>query len=73
MAMNLGVMISMLLGEVLPPDLDVEALKGTEMWRMIYFWFPGSLYVFILLAYLFTIRYDSIKNLIKTKQYEYAT
>jgi hypothetical protein len=31
------------------------------------------MFVFILMAYLFTIRYDSIKNLIKTKQYDKAS
>ena len=66
MSMNLGVMIAFLLAEFLPEDTDTVALKETELWRIAYFWLPGCLYLIILFAYMFTIKYDSIKNLIQT-------
>ena len=57
---------------LLPEDIDKEALKTTEMWRLFYLWFPGSLFTIMLFALTFTIKYDSIKNLIITGNIEEA-
>ena len=65
MAMNFGVMVSFIIGEVLPDDTDIIGLETTEKWRVSYFWFPLSCFLTLLFAFKFTIRYDSIKNLIK--------
>ena len=57
-----GTLAAYFLGEILPND--DEALKNTPRWRVFYFYFPGGLYLLVLLAFIFTIKHDSIKHLI---------
>ena len=66
MSLNAGLMIAFFMAEFLPDDQDEIALKSTERWRIFYFWLPGSIYCIILISLIFTIRHDSIKNLITT-------
>ena len=61
---SLGTLFSYLLGEILPADTDLEALRKTERWRAFYFYFPGASYVLVLLAFIFTVKHDSVKFLV---------
>ena len=59
-----GVFVAFMWGEYLPSDKNIPELEHTNKWRMIYFYFPASLYLLYLLAMLFIIKEDSIKYLI---------
>ena len=43
---TLGFLGASLWAEYLPQDNDKKALKESENWRMIYFYFPGALVLF---------------------------
>ena len=64
--------MAFLLGEILPEDTDKDALKETEKWRIMYFIYPGAIYLVTLLSLIFIIKYDSIKNLITKGKIEEA-
>ena len=53
-------MIAMVMGEGLPDDSDVQALRDSQFWRVI-FGFPLVLYVFCLFGSVFYVKYESIK------------
>jgi MFS family permease len=60
----LGSLIAYLIAEILPKDDDTEGLLQTELWRVIYFYFPLSLLIIFLSLCVFVARYDSPKYLI---------
>ncbi len=59
-----GSIIAFLLGEILPDDQDTDSLKNTERWRIIYVYFPVTLYALTLFGFIFILKEDSIKYLI---------
>jgi len=59
-----GTFFSYLLGELLPADTDAEALKATDRWRILYFYFPATIYIILLFCFIFTVRHDSVKFLV---------
>ena len=61
---TLGVFVAFMWGEYLPSDKDTWELEHTNKWRVIYFYFPASLYLLYLIALLFVLKEDSIKYLI---------
>ena len=61
---NVGTLAAYLLGELLPDEKATAALKASEVWRVFYFYFPAAMYIVVLLALLFTIKHDSVKNLV---------
>ena len=60
----MGTLSAYLLGELLPEEHDEDKLRETEVWRVFYFYFPATLHIIVLVSLLFTIKYDSVKNLI---------
>ena len=67
LAQALGGFFSYLLALILPEDEEVEELLNTDKWRIIYFYFPGSLFLVSLMGFIFVVKHDSIKNLINKK------
>ena len=65
-SMALGSLNAYCLGYILPYNQDVQALKETDRWLIIYFWFPLILYVCMILGLVFVVRYDAIKFLINS-------
>ena len=61
---NLGTFSSFLIGAILPKDDNIEAMKQTELWKVILVYVPISLYVLALLGLLTIVRHDSIKFLV---------
>ena len=50
---GLGSLIAFFFGEIIPPDTDTNALMKDTNWRIIYVYFPLSLYAFIILSFSF--------------------
>lgn len=71
-AQQVGTVSAYSLGEFLPPDDDIEALKVTDRWLVIYVWFPVTMQLLCMLCLTFVVRYDSIKFLIVKGEYEEA-
>ena len=61
---TVGTLAGYALGAILPADNDIPALKADERWRVLYFYFPGTMLILVILLFLFVIRYDSVKFLI---------
>ena len=59
-----GSIIAFMLGEILPDDKDTDSLRNTERWRIIYVYFPLTLYIITLSGFIFILKEDSIKFLI---------
>ena len=59
-----GSIIAFMLGEILPDDLDTDSLRNTERWRIIYVYFPVTLYILTLFGFIFILKEDSIKFLV---------
>ena len=53
-----------MLAEILPKDDDIEGLKATDNWKIIYCYFPGGLHCLVLFLLCTFIKHDSIKNLV---------
>ena len=69
--MQLGVLLSTLAGEVLPPETDTEALKHNESWRFIFFLQP-ALYILVLILFYIFVGHDPPKYLVLTGQEDKA-
>lgn len=59
----MGTIAAYFWGEILPDDEDTAALKSSNTWRLIYFYFPFVLYLITILGLLFVVRQDSVKFL----------
>ena len=58
-------------GAYLPADSDIDNLKNTERWRVLFFYFPLALYITFGLILVFSIKFDSIKfNITKNRNKE---
>ena len=66
---NVGSFVALCSGAILPPENDHEALKASEMWRVI-FGFTLPLYVFIIVVLLTVIKDDSPKFLLIQRKRE---
>ena len=67
-----GNMTGFLWGEYLPDDHDTKGLHDTERWRVIFFYFPFSLYTLFALALIFSIKFEPIKYNITKNRIEEA-
>lgn len=67
-----GGVCAYMLGEFLPKDKDVVAMDNTEIWRVFYFYFPATWFALAFLSLVFTIKYDSIKNLVTKNEIKEA-
>ena len=63
-SLAVGTLISYVIGEILPPDTDTEALRNSELWRVFYFYYPGAIFIFLLFSFMFTIKHDSVRFLL---------
>jgi MFS family permease len=63
-AHSFGGISASLIGLILPADKDHKDLLETEKWRIIYFFFPFVMYTVLFLGLLFTIKHDSVKNMV---------
>lgn len=61
-----GRMIAYFLAEVLPSNKDVEALRETSNWLIIYVYFPVACHSVSVVCAILFLRYDSIKYLINS-------
>ena len=53
---SLGTFVAFMWGEYLPSDKNTWELEHTNKWRVIYFYFPASLYLLILISLLFILK-----------------
>ena len=67
-----GLLAAYSIGGILPDNDDTEALEKTELWRIIYFYFPLTLFLISVVGFLTILREDSIKNLIITGKHAEA-
>ena len=51
-----GTIVGMSLGQVLPDDEDIEGLKQTDNWRIIYVYVPVCVYITVLLGLFFVFK-----------------
>ena len=61
---TVGCIIAFYIGSLLPADDQYDQLMETQNWRIIYVYFPASLYIFTIFGFIFIIKEDSIKYLI---------
>ena len=66
---NVGGLLAMFSGLLLPPDDDTKALKESNMWLFIY-GFPAALYLLMVILMLTVVRYDSPKYSLVTGKKE---
>ena len=59
-AQCLGNVTAYALGAILPDDTDKEALIETQKWRIIYFYFPGAMYIVAFVGFWVLLPYESI-------------
>ena len=67
LGINVLVMVNLLAGLLLPSPSDIESLKTTEIWRVIYF-FPIPLSCLAIMLTLFVHKYDSLHFLVEQGQ-----
>lgn len=72
LAIEFAILVSYLLGGILPEDSDTEALKKTNLWLIHYLYLPVGMQLLSLLSLFFVIKYEPIKYLIKTDRIEEA-
>ena len=68
----LGTLFAYCIAEILPSDKDFEGLKNTELWRVIYCYFPASFFLLLFILLLFFVKYDSPKYLIDNDRIDEA-
>ena len=66
MSGTFAALVAFSLGMLLPDDqvASWQEIYNTENWRIIYFYFPVTLYIITMLGFLFPVRHESIKFLI---------
>ena len=64
---NVGSLIALCSGAILPPEGDKDALKASGMWRII-FGFPLPCYLFIAIVLLTVIKDESPKFLLTQRR-----
>ena len=57
-------MIAYNLGSILPADTNKAELIKTDRWKVFYIYIPATMYILYFLALVFTVKHDSLKNLI---------
>lgn len=69
---TVGTISAYFLGIILPDDDDFDALVATDRWLVIYAYYPISLFLLTFLAFVFIIKYDSVKFLVVQDKEEEA-
>lgn len=59
-----GVLLAYIIAEILPKDSEEDELRNTELWRVIYCYFPMFFFLLLTFSLVFYIKHDPPKFLI---------